>query len=90
MSKRLHRGEQASKDIGLNPGWVNEIRFVAFLQEADAAAPDADASSLMETLRRPQTPRKVVKMRTERSQRHPTLRMAPQFTTGITSSTSSS
>ena len=84
MSKRLHRGEQASKDIGLNPGWVNEIRFVAFLQEADAAAPDADASSLMET------PRKVVKMRTERSQRHPTLRMAPQFTTGITSSTSSS
>ena len=38
-----HQSQPASKDVGLNAGWVNEIRFVAFLQEGDAAAPDADA-----------------------------------------------
>lgn len=41
-----HRSQKAAEpgeNVGLHPGWVNEIRFVAFVQEDDAAASDAEA-----------------------------------------------
>ncbi len=41
---RGRQGEQTSKAVGLNPGWVNEIRFVALLADDDADASDNEAS----------------------------------------------
>lgn len=40
-----HGKQQASKDVGLNPGWVNEIRFVTVMQADAPAEPDADGSA---------------------------------------------
>lgn len=42
--QRGGEGEQASKAVGVNPGWVNEIRFVALLADDDADAPGNETS----------------------------------------------